>query len=303
MTAKVSALIVTRNRIHTLKRTIESVLAQAYKVSEIIIVDNCSTDQTPVFLRSLTLPITTKIIYQENMGGAGGFNTGLKQFVKSKSDWCWLMDDDGWPSTTALENLEPDIFNGPKWRNSLVLNELNRDELSFGMCINGKLINKRIDVLNLKHPINICNPFNGTLLHKELVQNIGFPIADLFIKGDETEYMKRANRFGYITETYIESEFYHPAHREANIVRTEDNRAWVFYYKVRNHEAIGKKNGDYKLNKKAAYKMAKKYTKDILKASIKKQIKLKSAYSKLMIVWCGVFAAAINHPLKWFIPK
>lgn len=37
-----------------------------------------------------------------------------------------------------------------------------------------------------------ANPFNGTLISKELVDAIGYPNPDFFIKGDEVNYKQRA---------------------------------------------------------------------------------------------------------------
>lgn len=37
-----------------------------------------------------------------------------------------------------------------------------------------------------------ANPFNGTLVSRELVDAIGYPNPDFFIKGDEVNYKQRA---------------------------------------------------------------------------------------------------------------
>lgn len=44
------------------------------------------------------------ITLPENMGGAGGFHEGIKYAFEHGFDYIWLMDDDGFPAETCLEN-------------------------------------------------------------------------------------------------------------------------------------------------------------------------------------------------------
>jgi rhamnopyranosyl-N-acetylglucosaminyl-diphospho-decaprenol beta-1,3/1,4-galactofuranosyltransferase len=58
--------------------------------------------------------------------------------------------------------------------------------------------------------LNKVNPFNGTLLHRELIKDVGFIKKEMFIWGDETEYFKRIEAFGYNYATVTAALFYHP---------------------------------------------------------------------------------------------
>ncbi|MBK1832394.1 glycosyltransferase [Verrucomicrobiaceae bacterium R5-34] len=49
---KVSVIITTHNRVQALQRALNSVICQTYKNIEIIVVDDCSQDDTPEYLRS-----------------------------------------------------------------------------------------------------------------------------------------------------------------------------------------------------------------------------------------------------------
>lgn len=303
MTSKVSALVVTRNRVNMLERTIQYLVNQSYPISQIILIDNDSNDGTIDYLNNLELPMQKKVSFQENLGGAGGFKKGLEIFLDSDSEWCWLMDDDGWPAKDALENLHPENSEEPKWRNSIVLDKDNPDRLAFGLYFDGGLKILKNDVVNYKMPINSCNPFNGTLLHRTLVYNIGLPISEFFIKGDESEYQRRALRYGQTLETYVKSYFFHPTHREPNIIDTESSRIWIYYYKVRNINAFGDRNGTFIFSKKSSYELAKDLTKTILYALIKKNISIYDSFFRIYIIWCGVLSALLNKPFRWFIPK
>ena len=77
----VSVIIPTYNRKHTLKRCVDSVLAQTYRNFEIIIVDDCSTDGTMEFVEETYGDISEiPIVYvrnDSNMGAAASRNTGV----------------------------------------------------------------------------------------------------------------------------------------------------------------------------------------------------------------------------------
>ncbi|MEA3512624.1 MAG: glycosyltransferase family A protein [Campylobacterota bacterium] len=89
---KISVIIPTYNRAGFLKKTIQSILNQTYKVNEIIIVDDGSTDTTKDILKQFENNII--YIYQNNSGVSSARNKGLKY---AKNDWiCFLDSDDIW---------------------------------------------------------------------------------------------------------------------------------------------------------------------------------------------------------------
>lgn len=77
----VSVIIPTYNRRHTLKRCIDSVLNQTYRNFEIIIVDDCSTDDTMEFIEAEYGDIADiDIVYvrnDENLGASASRNIGV----------------------------------------------------------------------------------------------------------------------------------------------------------------------------------------------------------------------------------
>ena len=77
---KVMAIIVTFNRKELLKESIEALLNQSYKNCDILVVDNASSDGTREFISGYI--DNKKVIYKNtevNIGGAGGFNFGIKK--------------------------------------------------------------------------------------------------------------------------------------------------------------------------------------------------------------------------------
>ena len=205
---KVIAVVVTYNRKECLKKCIESLRIQTYKNFDILIVNNGSTDGTDIYLDSQN---DIKTIHQENVGGAGGFYFGMKYGYDKGYEWVWLMDDDGIPDKSCLENMlryqKEYAFISP-----IVLNKDNPSEMSFGTL-------KVHDYNNIKETyprgviVGHANPFNGVLFRRDLVKDIGFPMKDMFIWGDENEYEARAVASGYIPVTVINAIHYHPKDR------------------------------------------------------------------------------------------
>ena len=90
---KVVAVVVTYNRKELLKECIEALIKQEYNDCEILIVDNASTDGTKDYINQYIKE--NKIIYKNtgsNLGGAGGFNYGMKEACKLGCDYIWNMD-------------------------------------------------------------------------------------------------------------------------------------------------------------------------------------------------------------------
>jgi len=100
---KVIAVIVTYNRKELLKECITALLNQDYRNCDILVVDNASTDGTFDYISELLK--NKRVIYKNtgaNLGGAGGFNFGMKEAVNLGCDFVWVMDDDCMVHTDSL---------------------------------------------------------------------------------------------------------------------------------------------------------------------------------------------------------
>ena len=111
----IATVVVTYNRKTLLQENLQHLLDQTYDGFDILVVDNHSTDGTKDAIASYLQ--NERIVYYDtgsNLGGAGGFQYGLKKAVESGYDYIWLMDDDSLPTETALEELVKanDDYNG-----------------------------------------------------------------------------------------------------------------------------------------------------------------------------------------------
>jgi len=101
----ISVIIPTYNRAHTLGQAIESVLAQSLPPTEIIIVDDGSTDGTAELIQN-SFP-SCCYLYQQNQGVSSARNNGISN---ATGEWLALLDsDDEWmpdklaTQTSAIE--------------------------------------------------------------------------------------------------------------------------------------------------------------------------------------------------------
>ena len=211
-----AVIIVTYNRKDYLMRCLRGVYSQTLPPKAVYIVDNASTDGTYDCLNENDLlsnsTIDVKYIrLDRNLGGAGGFYTGLKTAHEDGGyDGFVLMDDDGQPDKDELKYIA-------KWMgrydyiNALVVSDTDHTKTSFPRKSYGfdrKEIEQESDADGII--LNYSAPFNGTMYSKELVDKVGYPNPDFFFQGDEANYHKRAVKAGFIPVTCINSIHYHP---------------------------------------------------------------------------------------------
>lgn len=190
---KVSAVIVTYNRLPMLKEAIAALESVEPKLSHLIVVDNNSDNDTKEFLESLGDRIEY-VRLAENVGGAGGFNAGIRYFYEqTDDDYVWVMDDDTIVHQDSLQPLlafvnENQNFSflssnvlftdgTPSVRNVL------RQYGTFNTTLNKKFTK----------PVLVENgTFVSVLFPRHIVGKIGLPITDFFIWIDDLEYTERA---------------------------------------------------------------------------------------------------------------
>jgi glycosyltransferase involved in cell wall biosynthesis len=92
MAANIAVVIPTYNRAGYLKAAIDSVLAQTQGPSEIVVVDDGSTDETQILLAAYGNRI--QAIRQDNLGQAAARNRGV---AHARAEWIAFLDsDDAW---------------------------------------------------------------------------------------------------------------------------------------------------------------------------------------------------------------
>ena len=100
---KVSVIITTYNRAALLPRAIRSVLAQTYENYELIVVDDCSTDDTPEVVQRFVDSRIRAVRHADNMGHSAALNTGIRL---ARGEYiAFLDDDDEWVDQKLLRQV------------------------------------------------------------------------------------------------------------------------------------------------------------------------------------------------------
>ena len=235
-------------------------LKQTRLFDRIFIVDNCSTDGTAEYLQKNNWKNNKQFVYiktESNIGGAGGFYTGTRAAFEYGADWIVLMDDDGRMNDEfTLEYLlkvAEKLYQQNYANKKLFINALVQqgEMLSFKMGTKytvQQAIEASIDGILEGE----ANPFNGTLVSRELVEEIGYPNGDFFIKGDEVDYKQRALDAGGYIATVVEARYLHPRpETQERIVLGKKvpffvEAPWKEYYAARNFTHMYKEKGWYK---------------------------------------------------------
>lgn len=217
---KYCCVIVTYYRNELLLRNLRHIFKQSILPDKIFIVNNNGDVECLNFLERELLPKEFQTIdytfLAKNIGGAGGFHYGLKKAYSLGYDWYLMMDDDGYPfDSNSISNIlkkcdeEKLTSLDLVLANSLVLSEDNMSLLSFGLK-GGDNVSEILKISQNGIIRGEINPFNGTLISNGLINKIGFPNPEFFIKGDEVDYTNRALKANASVFTVVDSIYIHP---------------------------------------------------------------------------------------------
>ncbi|AUT03644.1 glycosyl transferase [Nostoc sp. CENA543] len=101
---KFSIVISTYNRLHLLRRAIDSALRQTIPC-EVVVADDCSSEETEKYVRSLG----DAVVYHRNyvnQGHAATVNAGVE---KASGDWIKFLDDDDYLDIHCIEKMSQAI--------------------------------------------------------------------------------------------------------------------------------------------------------------------------------------------------
>jgi GT2 family glycosyltransferase len=235
----IGAIVVTYNRLEKLKKALLCFDKQTLPPVYLIVVDNSSNDGTEEYLQKW-IKIDSKykkyvLRNQQNVGGSGGFNSGLMKAVSLDADYIWLQDDDAYAEKDAL--YQADLF----------LKNAKDSDIS---AICGMVMNKTtIDCyhrrtyatrgLNIIEKISVeddykkeffeinCFSYVGTLVNRKKINLVGVTKKKYFIAYDDCEHSLRLSKVGKII-CVPKIVIYHESVSDSNIVD------WKTYYCYRN---------------------------------------------------------------------
>ncbi len=192
---RIAAVVVTYNRLDTLRRCLAALAVQQPAAPDILVVDNHSSDGTAAFLAEQAA--AGRLRYRDtgaNIGGAGGFNIGIGWAVEAGYTHLWVMDDDCIPQPDALAALV--AAHRQLAGNYGFLSGIAywRDGSRCRMNVQKRTLTARLE--RLEQPLEpvIMATFVSAFIPAERVRAVGLPYKEFFIWADDLEYTRRLSR-------------------------------------------------------------------------------------------------------------
>lgn len=245
---RVAAVVVTFNRAHLLSGCLDALFAGTVRPDAVYVVDNASTDETAALLAGRGEPELVVLRQETNTGGAGGFNTGVRAAYAAGFDWIWLMDDDVVAAPDCLAHLL--VEGGPAA-------SVTRKDRS------GRLVEKAATEFDLSNPLRIkpkaasvetsygmreAMPptvaldnvaFEGFMVHRTVIDRVGFPDPSFFIFYDDCDYALRIRRAGFPIVGVRDAVMT----RQLDFDQQHDLSGWKGYFMYRNLFVVHQRYG------------------------------------------------------------
>ena len=249
---KIDVVIVTFNRIKNLKISLQAFDEQTVSPGRILIVNNASNDGTKEYLERWKEIESNyeKIVLNldSNIGGAGGFATGIEYFVNNNSEWIWVSDDDAYPEKNAIKNAMEFLNSNKKELNNIsaicgkVINN-NKIDLNHRRTIKEGILTLRENASKISDYENEFFPIDsytyvGTIMNANKIKIAGNTNKEFFIFYDDSEHAARMKKVGKILcVPSIEI-----IHDVMNNFDNKDEYTWKTYYLFRNRLYFYKNN-------------------------------------------------------------
>jgi rhamnopyranosyl-N-acetylglucosaminyl-diphospho-decaprenol beta-1,3/1,4-galactofuranosyltransferase len=201
--ASLAIVIVTFNRSTLLAELLDSVVSMddppiGVRVSNVIIVDNASSDDTQDIIATWQPQIDERFgagtlindRLDENTGGSGGFSEGTRVALEHGADWIWVMDDDVEILPEALTAFEP-------WMERFKVIHGRRYDFDgspfywqarFNIFLGVPLPYTLKDFNREGYALTNSGTFEGMLYHRSVPMQIGLPDPRFFITWDDATY-------------------------------------------------------------------------------------------------------------------
>ena len=205
----VSAVVVTFNRDELLKRCLDHVTLQTHAITHTIVIDNANSESTKKLVESYGY---IYISGAPSFGGAGGYKLGMEKAYSYNTDYVWLLDDDGYPEYNCLETqLKLSKLENLAISSPLCIDQEDFTQTSNPYVIGVKKVTSVTYLSNREVHTGVLQLFNGVLLSTNAISLIGFPIKDLFIRGDELDYYYRIKKLKIAYGLISPAHYFHPS--------------------------------------------------------------------------------------------
>lgn len=236
---RVAAVICNYNKEKFVLECIQSVTESAFEKLDIIVVDNASSDGSVESIRNRFGSRVKLFVNGENLGGSGGFNTGIRYALKEDYEYIWCLDNDVLVDENAIGELYAFMEGHPEvgMTGSKVYHMENPDYVQqFGIDIiwdeycceakyHGCLEDGSMPEVVYSDAVAACS----VLVRASVIREIGLLPEENFLYWDDTEWGYRCNLAGYKVASLGSSQILHSMG-----AKKEDVNTFPLYYAWRN---------------------------------------------------------------------
>jgi hypothetical protein len=238
MKPRTTAVIVNWNRKADALALLDSVARLEELPCNIVVVDNASTDDSVPAIKAHPLEIIL-IENEENLGGTGGFNTGIRYSLENlEQDYIWLLDNDATVDARALSALVEVMEQDPRIAiaGSKILNAQDPSYIvETGARINWRTASVSPVNRNVRNPDNDPRLFDveyvaicSALFRVSALKRIGVMDERYFLLWDDMDWGVAFSQAGCRVVAVNHSVIYHPPFTEKRSLAVDD------YYGIRN---------------------------------------------------------------------
>lgn len=219
MDKKIGIVICNYNKEDYIINCIKSIMDSTYQDFDIYVVDNASTDRSVDRIRCEFGNKITVLVNSDNLGGSGGFNTGLREALKKNYQYLMCVDNDVVFDRCAVKELHSFLEDNPEtgmvgsriyfmddperiWNFSGSIDfksYVQRD--NYRNCIDGAKVPETV----------FCDyvPACAMMIRASAVRKVGIMPEENFIYWDDMEWGYRFNQAGYKVAAYGRAKVWH----------------------------------------------------------------------------------------------
>ena len=241
---KIGVVVCNYNKSKDLDNCITSILESTCKDIEIYVVDNASKDNSLELLHNKYEEKVYIIENTQNLGGSGGFNTGLRAVMKENFKYLMCIDNDAMIDENAIEKLKEflDEHEECGMACAKVYNTSNPNIVQqYGIkvdfndfCVKSPYAGRIEDGTMPDYVYCDAVPACALMLRKEVINEIGVMPEENFLYWDDTTWCRRCTTAGYKIACVGDAKALHAMGAKKEVENTFPTyyawRNWIKFY-------------------------------------------------------------------------
>lgn len=245
MSKKIAILVLNYSGKNLLEKGLNSILNQSYKIFDVFLIDNASTDDSVKFVRN-KYPEVKVITNKRNLGFSGGMNLGIKHIINKGYEAIFFLDNDIVLDKNCLLKLSKVLFSRTDiaictctimdWQRERVqvmggyfLNILTGTNVGYGRGMTKE------ETKNIQPFEVFVAPGGASIIKTELLKKIGFFDNRFFVYYEDIDLNWRAINYGYKIYNCPQAYVYHlgsatnSRNKNLAVFNMEKNRLFMYF--------------------------------------------------------------------------